>query len=52
MSYNEAYRCYKDRGEDSPECAHYAKTYRSICPSEWIAAWNEARENGTWWGNY
>ena len=29
-----------------------ARAYRSICPTEWVEKWNEARENGAWWGKY
>jgi cytochrome c oxidase subunit 6b len=52
VKYNEAHKCYAEKGEDAPECARIARDYRSICPTEWVAAWNEARENGTWFGKY
>jgi cytochrome c oxidase subunit 6b len=52
VKYNEAHKCYAEKGEGAPECSRIARDYRSICPSEWLAAWNEARENGTWFGKY
>lgn len=33
-----ACRCTSEKGEDSPECRHHQKAYRSICPSEWVCA--------------
>lgn len=51
-AYNEYHKCINECGEHSPECNSYARTYRSICPMEWIACWNELRENGTWFGKY
>ena len=52
VAYNEYHKCIKQQGEDNPECLRYAKVYRSICPLEWIANWNEQRENGKWFGKY
>lgn len=54
VAYNEAYRCFKQNGDDkeAEACVRLAKTYRSICPSEWIDAWEEQREAGTWFGKY
>ena len=52
VKYNEAHKCFAEAGEDAPQCARLARDYRSLCPAEWVAAWNEARENGAWWGKY
>ncbi|KAK2078795.1 hypothetical protein QBZ16_003635 [Prototheca wickerhamii] len=52
VAYCEAHRCFQTKGEDSTDCQRLAKVYRSICPVEWLTQWNEARENGTWWGKY
>ena len=52
VRYNEAHKCYAEKGEDAPECARIARDYRALCPTEWVNAWNEARENGTWFGKY
>lgn len=50
--YNEFHKCVAEKGEDAPECAKYAKYYRSLCPGDWIDKWNEQRENGTFAGRY
>ncbi|BDA43303.1 probable cytochrome c oxidase subunit 6B at C-terminar half [Coccomyxa sp. Obi] len=50
--YNEYHRCVAQKGEDDPECSVFQRAYRSICPSDWLERWNEARENGTWPGRY
>jgi cytochrome c oxidase subunit 6b len=52
VAYNEYHKCVKEFGKDAAECRAKARTYRSICPSEWIAHWNELREEGTWFGKY
>lgn len=52
MKYNEAHKCWAEKGEGAPECARLARDYRTICPVEWLEKWNEARENGAWWGKY
>ncbi|KDD75225.1 hypothetical protein H632_c798p1 [Helicosporidium sp. ATCC 50920] len=52
LKYNEAHKCYKENSESDPKCKDLAKVYRSLCPQEWVDNWNEARENGNWWGKY
>ena len=52
VAYNEYHKCAKEKGEDNKECQAKARTYRSICPDEWISRWNELREEGTWFGKY
>ncbi|KAG7671187.1 hypothetical protein Ndes2526B_g02351 [Nannochloris sp. 'desiccata'] len=52
VAYNEYYKCAKERGENNSECKAKARTYRSICPSEWLTHWNELREEGKWFGKY
>jgi len=52
VKYNEAHKCFAEKGQDSPDCARVARDYRTLCPVEWIERWNEARENGSWWGKY
>lgn len=41
-----------DGDADAEACEKYRKAYRSLCPGEWVAKWNEQRENGTWPGKY
>ncbi|KAF0852864.1 mitochondrial Complex IV (CIV) cytochrome c:O2 oxidoreductase subunit 6b (Cox6b/Cox12) [Andalucia godoyi] len=46
-SYSEFQRCVKKTGDAAaPECAEFAKVYRSLCPSEWVNKWNEQVEKG------
>jgi len=52
VKYNEAHKCFADRGEDDDACKRLARDYRAICPVEWLEKWNEAREEGTWWGKW
>lgn len=52
VKYNEAHKCFAEKGADNEECARRASAYRSICPTEWLDKWNEAREAGAWWGKY
>jgi cytochrome c oxidase subunit 6b len=52
VAYNEYHKCRSEKGADARECNIKARTYRSICPAEWIAHWNELREEGTWFGKY
>eukprot|EP00238_Polyblepharides_amylifera_P007773 CAMPEP_0196599482 /NCGR_PEP_ID=MMETSP1081-20130531/94877_1 /TAXON_ID=36882 /ORGANISM="Pyramimonas amylifera, Strain CCMP720" /LENGTH=77 /DNA_ID=CAMNT_0041925255 /DNA_START=808 /DNA_END=1041 /DNA_ORIENTATION=- len=47
--FNEYHKCVAENGAD---CEKYAKAYRSLCPMEWTAKWEEQRENGTWAGKY
>ena len=50
--YNEFYRCKELKGEEDDECKFYQRAYRALCPGDWIDAWNEQREEGTWYGRY
>ncbi|GJP38419.1 hypothetical protein CLOM_g22858 [Closterium sp. NIES-68] len=50
--YNEFYKCIAEKGEGASECQKYAKSYRTLCPAEWIDKWNEEREKGIFVGRY
>lgn len=39
-------------GDDEDKCSVFARAYRSLCPTEWIERWNEARDEGRWAGRY
>lgn len=52
VKYNEAHKCFKEKGEDNAECKRLAHAYRSICPSQWIEEWSALREEGKWFGKY
>jgi cytochrome c oxidase subunit 6b len=51
VSYCEYHKCIREEG-DEDRCRSYKQAYHSICPMEWIALWNELREEGTWFGKY
>ncbi|URE05979.1 Cytochrome c oxidase subunit [Musa troglodytarum] len=48
--YLEYHQCRKAKGEESPECEKFQRYDRSLCPIEWVVAWNEQREVGTFPG--
>lgn len=52
--YNMYHKCVAgaDGDADAEACEKYRKAYRSLCPGEWVAKWNEQRESGTWPGKY
>jgi cytochrome c oxidase subunit 6b len=52
VKYNEAHKCFSEKGEDDDACKRLARDYRAICPMEWLEKWNEARDEGTWFGKY
>jgi len=52
VKYNEAHKCMGEKGEDDSDCKRLARDYRAICPVEWLEKWNEARDEGTWFGKY
>lgn len=50
--YCEFHKCLKDQDGDDSNCRRLMRTYRSICPDEWIENWNQMREDGTWFGKW
>ncbi|GAA5982674.1 hypothetical protein JCM10908_006741 [Rhodotorula pacifica] len=38
------FKCINAKGEDFPACKTFYRTYNSLCPNAWIAAWDEQRE--------
>ncbi|RWW45421.1 hypothetical protein BHE74_00048742 [Ensete ventricosum] len=48
--YLEYHQCRKAKGEESPELEKFQRYYRSLCPTEWVVAWNEQRQLGTFPG--
>ena len=52
VKYNEAHKCMGEKGEDDSDCKWLARDYRAICPVEWLEKWNEARDEGAWFGKY
>lgn len=52
VRFNEYHKCVFERGEDHARCQFYQKAYESMCPADWLEAWNELREKGLWTGKY
>ena len=44
VNYNMYQRCVMDKDEEHPECRKYYKTFRSLCPDEWVEKWDELLE--------
>ncbi|KAJ1032996.1 hypothetical protein NDA16_000275 [Ustilago loliicola] len=45
QNYVDYYRCVNAKGEDFVPCKQFFRAYNSLCPNEWIAKWDEQREN-------
>ncbi|CAD6972269.1 unnamed protein product [Tilletia controversa] len=43
--YLDYFRCINAKGEEHTPCKHFYRKYHSLCPNEWIAKWDEQREN-------
>jgi len=48
--YNEWLRCMKRIGSNDPKCDRMQKYWSGLCPASWTETWEDARENGHWWG--
>ena len=46
QNYLDFYRCTNLRGEDYEPCQYFKKSFKTICPNDWIARWDEQREEG------
>jgi cytochrome c oxidase subunit 6b len=36
QSYSDYYKCINARGEEFTGCKQFFKTFKSICPNEWV----------------
>ncbi|XP_029432724.1 cytochrome c oxidase subunit 6B1 [Rhinatrema bivittatum] len=53
QNYLDFYRCEQTlsaRGQDTSLCQWYHRVYKSLCPTSWVARWDEQRELGTFPG--
>ena len=48
--YNEWLLCLKETAKNEEKCQVYRQYAVSICPDDWTANWDEAREEGTFTG--
>ncbi|KAF8638698.1 hypothetical protein AX17_001993 [Amanita inopinata Kibby_2008] len=46
QNYVDYFKCTAAKGEDFAPCKQFKKAYNSLCPNEWIARFDEQRENG------
>ncbi|KAH9838781.1 cytochrome c oxidase subunit VIb [Rhodofomes roseus] len=47
QNYTDYFKCIAAKGEEFAPCKQFKRAYNSLCPNEWIAKWDEQRENGT-----
>ncbi|KAG2148997.1 cytochrome c oxidase, subunit VIb [Suillus bovinus] len=47
QNYTDYFKCVAAKGEDFAPCKQFKRAYNSLCPNEWVAKWDEQRENGT-----
>ena len=50
VNFNEYLICMNANGDDESKCQQRLKTYRSICPAEWVENWKEQIEENTFPG--
>lgn len=46
QSYIDYHKCVNAKGEDFAPCKQFFRAYKSLCPNEWTARWDEEREAG------
>jgi len=50
QNYLDFHRCIKVKGEDYEPCRYFQKVYATLCPNDWVAKWDEQREEGRFAG--
>lgn len=45
QSYIDYHSCINLRGEGYQPCEYFKKAFTVLCPCEWVARWDEQREN-------
>ncbi|XP_032942615.1 cytochrome c oxidase subunit 6B1-like [Catharus ustulatus] len=50
LDFQRCQRSLSSRGADVTPCQWYFRVYKSLCPTSWLTAWDEAREEGTFPG--
>ncbi|EFJ20131.1 hypothetical protein SELMODRAFT_59940, partial [Selaginella moellendorffii] len=48
--YVEYHKCIQENGEGDSRCEKYRRAYKSLCPIEWVEAWDERRANDCFCG--
>ncbi|KAG6816203.1 Cytochrome c oxidase subunit 6B [Tephrocybe sp. NHM501043] len=47
QNYTDYFKCIAAKGDDFAPCKQFQRAYNSLCPNEWIAKFDEQRDNGT-----
>ncbi|KAK9764167.1 Cytochrome c oxidase subunit 6B [Basidiobolus ranarum] len=47
QNYVDYYKCITARGENFSPCKQFYRSFRSLCPDDWIDRWDQQREAGT-----
>merc|ERR1711934_79527 len=45
VNYVKFHKCRIAKGADDEECRGFHQAFRSMCPNEWVEAWDEQRSN-------
>ncbi|KAK0193609.1 probable COX12-cytochrome-c oxidase, subunit VIB [Armillaria ostoyae] len=46
QNYVDYFKCINAKGEDYAPCSQFKRVYRTLCPNEWVAKWDDQRETG------
>ncbi|QDS73678.1 hypothetical protein FKW77_002876 [Venturia effusa] len=44
QNYVDYHKCITARGEDFPPCRQFFLAFKSLCPSAWVARWDDQRD--------
>lgn len=47
QNYVDFHKCVNAKGQEFPPCKQFLRTYRSLCPNDWIEKWDEQVESNT-----
>ncbi|KAF9579816.1 Cytochrome c oxidase subunit 6B [Lunasporangiospora selenospora] len=46
QNYVDYFKCISARGEEFKPCQDFKAAYQQLCPNDWVAKWDEQREEG------
>ncbi|KAL7414101.1 cytochrome c oxidase, subunit VIb [Mrakia frigida] len=46
QNYVDYHKCINAKGEEFAPCKQFLRTYRSLCPNDWVEKWDTQREEG------
>ena len=50
--YQEFHKCAKEKDEEDDDCKFFKRAFKSLCPNDWVEAWDEQRDAGLFPGRY